>query len=108
MGKDDDTVFIKGRVPRRLHLDFKKQAIEVQKTQEDIIRELVEEWLKKAGHRTAKELLEAFLSGSRPPDDLIAEVAHSENLSPEKLYEMRDRLFDGADHGFDKNVRHNT
>lgn len=91
-------VYIKSRVPASLHREFKKAAVDAGKPMEEITAQLIEEWLTHRGIENAPDLkaidlLKLLLVERKPTDGEIAEVAHSEGLSPEALYKLRDRLF---------------
>jgi hypothetical protein len=100
----EEKVYLRTRIPKEIHREFKKASIDDGRTMEDIAADLIQDWLderntpqEKASNRdyalAATTFLTMLANGIRPSDPDISEVAHATNIEVELLYLLCEKLF---------------
>ena len=100
----EEKVYLRTRIPKEIHREFKKASVDDGRTMEEIAAELIRDWLHErtisledASSRNydlaATTFLTMLANGIRPSDPDICEVAHATNIEVELLYLLCAKLF---------------
>ncbi|MDZ8260618.1 hypothetical protein [Nostoc sp. ChiQUE01b] len=100
----EEKVYLRTRIPKEIHREFKKASIDDGRTMEDIAADLIQDWLdernisqENVSNRNydlaATTFLTMLANGIRPSDSELQEVAHATNIEIELLYLLCDKLF---------------
>jgi hypothetical protein len=100
----EEKVYLRTRIPKEIHREFKKASIDAGRTMEDIAADLIQDWLdeqnisqenvsNRSHDLVATTFLTMLANDIRPSDTDIHEVAHATNIEAELLYQLCDKLF---------------
>jgi hypothetical protein len=100
----EEKVYLRTRIPKEIHREFKKASIDAGRTMEEIAADLIQDWLdernisqENVSNRNYDLAVTTFLTmlanGVRPSDPDISEVAHATNIEVELLHMLCEKLF---------------
>lgn len=100
----EEKVYLRTRIPKEIHREFKKASIDAGRTMEEITADLIQDWLdeqkisqENVANRNYELAATTFLTmlanNLRPSERDIAEVANTTNIELELLYSLCEKLF---------------
>lgn len=103
-GEKDEKVYLRTRIPKDIHREFKKASVDEGRTMEDITADLISDWLYKRSISHVDNAVEDYgltnatfltmlANNVRPSDTDILRVAQGTNIEIELLQLLRQRLF---------------